>query len=151
MRRLGPIVSYIVEDLEQRCLLTTTGMSPSQAAVLAGVPAQLQGKFVGTQLELSHAPSAGVATPTYALLDIRPTLTADDQLAPFSTTGPTGMTAAKMRHAYGVDNIQFGSVTGDGTGQTIAIIDAYDYPTAATDLAGFDAAFGLPAELYQGE
>ena len=49
-----------------------------------------------------------------------------------------------MRQAYGVNNIMFGSVTGDGTGQTIAIIDAYDDPTATSDLHAFDQYFGLP-------
>ncbi|SEK53061.1 PQQ-binding-like beta-propeller repeat protein [Streptacidiphilus jiangxiensis] len=33
---------------------------------------------------------------------------------------------------------------GDGTGQTVAIVDAYDYPTAGADLNHFAAHFGLP-------
>ncbi|MGW2965150.1 hypothetical protein ACWDGI_42830 [Streptomyces sp. NPDC001220] len=33
---------------------------------------------------------------------------------------------------------------GDGTGQTIAIVDAYHYPTAKQDLNHFSAHFGLP-------
>ncbi|MFE2578694.1 hypothetical protein [Streptomyces sp. NPDC059378] len=33
---------------------------------------------------------------------------------------------------------------GDGTGQTIAIVDAYHYPTAKQDLDHFSAHFGLP-------
>jgi subtilase family serine protease len=32
----------------------------------------------------------------------------------------------------------------DGTGQTIVIVDAFGSPTIATDLAQFDAAFGIP-------
>ncbi len=61
-------------------------------------------------------------------------------------TSPPGnaITPAEMRHAYGIDQIMFGSVAGDGTGQTIAIIDAYNYPTVASDLQQFDATFGLP-------
>ena len=39
---------------------------------------------------------------------------------------PSLLTPAQIRKAYGIDNIQFpgssGSITGDGTGQTIAII-----------------------------
>jgi subtilase family serine protease len=42
-----------------------------------------------------------------------------------------------------LDQISFGSVAGDGRGQTIAIIDAYNDPTINADLHGFDAAFGL--------
>ncbi|WP_069465305.1 PQQ-binding-like beta-propeller repeat protein, partial [Actinacidiphila rubida] len=33
---------------------------------------------------------------------------------------------------------------GDGTGQTVAIVDAYDYPTAEADLNHFAEHFGLP-------
>ncbi|MFC1416676.1 hypothetical protein [Streptacidiphilus cavernicola] len=33
---------------------------------------------------------------------------------------------------------------GDGTGQTVAIVDAFDYPTAEADLNHFAAHFGLP-------
>lgn len=59
---------------------------------------------------------------------------------PFLATSPGGVSPAKVRHAYGFDQI-----TGDGTGQTIAIVDAYGSPTAANDLAVFSTAFGLPA------
>ena len=62
-------------------------------------------------------------------------------------------TPDQIQTAYGIDNIKFGPVTGDGTGQTIALVDAYDDPsflnsTAAgfsgSDLAQFDAQLGIP-------
>ncbi len=49
-------------------------------------------------------------------------------------------TPAQIRKAYGVDQLSY-----DGTGQTIAIIDAYDDSTVASDLAAFSTRFGLPA------
>ena len=66
---------------------------------------------------------------------------------------PTGYTPQQIRAAYGFDRIMFGSIAGDGAGQTIAIVDAYDNPglvdsSAAnfgtSDLAEFDRQFGLP-------
>ena len=61
-----------------------------------------------------------------------------------ASTGP--FTPAQIRHAYGFDQIQFGSsVKGDGTGQTIAIIDAYNDPNITFDLQAFDNNFGLAA------
>ncbi|HEV3416195.1 MAG TPA: S53 family peptidase, partial [Pirellulales bacterium] len=63
----------------------------------------------------------------------------DGSSTPFSTSAPTGLTPTQIRHAYGFDQITFGSVQGDGTGQTIALIDAYDSPTIASDLHNFDA------------
>ena len=60
------------------------------------------------------------------------------------STSPSGITPAQMRHFYAVDSIRFGSTVGDGSGQTIAIVDPYDDPTALHDLQTFDATFHLP-------
>jgi subtilase family serine protease len=48
-------------------------------------------------------------------------------------------TPAQVRHAYGFDK-----VASTGAGQTVAVIDAYDDPNIAGDLAAFDRQFGLP-------
>ena len=72
--------------------------------------------------------------------------------------GPVGYTPAQLIAAYGLGNITFGSIKGDGAGQTIAIVDAYDDPAfvdstingqpnpafSKSDLAMFDSTFGLP-------
>jgi hypothetical protein len=54
-----------------------------------------------------------------------------------------------VRHAYGFDLISFSSngstIAGNGSGQTIAIVDAYDDPNISSDLAAFDQQFGLAA------
>jgi hypothetical protein len=65
----------------------------------------------------------------------------------YGSASPGGYTPAQMRHAYGYDQIFFegGSIVGDGTGQTIAIVNAYHTPNAAADLAAFSTYFGLPA------
>jgi hypothetical protein len=55
-----------------------------------------------------------------------------------------GYTPAQIAAAYGFSSINVNSVAGDGSGQTIAIIDAFDDPTIASDLSTFDAAFNLP-------
>ncbi len=76
-------------------------------------------------------------------------------LLPFGngSSTPVGYTPAQIRQAYGINNILFGSIVGDGTGQTIAIVDAYDNPDfvnsssvtfSNSDLANFDKAFGIP-------
>ena len=66
---------------------------------------------------------------------------------------PIGYTPQQIRPAYGFNQIAFGTIAGDGAGQTIAIVDAYDDPglvnsTAAnfstSDLPQFDRQFGLP-------
>jgi subtilase family serine protease len=55
--------------------------------------------------------------------------------------GIQGYSPAEVRHAYGFDQVS----PGDGAGQTIAIVDAYDDPNIIADLATFDAQFGLNA------
>src|SRR6476469_6583769 len=50
----------------------------------------------------------------------------------------TGYTPEQIKKAYG-----FNSISGDGTGQTIAIVDAFNDPNIASDLKTFDRQFGL--------
>jgi subtilase family serine protease len=53
---------------------------------------------------------------------------------------PTGLTPSQIAQAYG-----FSQVSQTGAGETIAIVDAYNNPNIASDLAAFDAQFQLPA------
>jgi hypothetical protein len=60
--------------------------------------------------------------------------------------GPDGgYTPAQIQVAYGFNNITFGDVVGNGSGETIAIVDAYDDPNIQADLNTFDTKFDLPA------
>jgi subtilase family serine protease len=65
----------------------------------------------------------------------------------FSTTAVSGYTPAQIRHAYGFDQVNFdkGSVAADGSGQTIAIVDAYNDPNLFGDVQVFDSQFSLPS------
>src|SRR5712692_6790550 len=58
---------------------------------------------------------------------------------PFATAAPTGYTPTQVRHAYGFDQL-----APNGSGQVIGIVDAFDDPTAASDLEVFITQFGLP-------
>jgi hypothetical protein len=56
-----------------------------------------------------------------------------------ANAGPgSGLTPAELGSAYGYDPLA------GGTGQTVAIVDAFDDPTIAADLETFDAQYGLP-------
>src|SRR5262249_61507491 len=44
--------------------------------------------------------------------------------------------------------ITFNGVVGDGSGQTIAIVNAFDNPNIANDLHQFDVQFGLPDPTF---
>jgi hypothetical protein len=61
--------------------------------------------------------------------------------------GTVAYTPAQIRTAYGLNNLSL-----DGTGQTIAIVDAYDDPNIYQAVDTFDTEFGLTASgptLYQ--
>jgi hypothetical protein len=93
------------------------------------------------RLMLSVAPS------TMAPFAIRlgPPSASPGASAPDGTASPSAYTPAQFRHAYGFDQVSYSGLLGDGRGQTIAIVDAYDDPNIRGDLAAFDAQFGLPA------
>jgi subtilase family serine protease len=59
---------------------------------------------------------------------------------PAATTSPTGLSPATVKTAY-----SFPTSSTAGAGKTIAIVDAYDDPTAESDLGVFSSQFGLPA------
>ena len=71
-----------------------------------------------------------------------------------SSSPPAGaLTPAQIRHAYGIDQVSFDGISGNGAGQTIAIIDVGDNPGFlnstdpnfdTSDLHNFDEQFGLP-------
>ncbi len=79
-----------------------------------------------------------------------PSVTPLDGYAVSTLAGPTAdsvispYTPSQIRHAYGIDGINFGGVAGNGSGQTIAIIDAYYDPFVLSDLQTFDRQMGLP-------
>ena len=71
----------------------------------------------------------------------------------WSEDTPWGLSPRQMALAYGFNGISFGTTAGNGAGQTIAIVDAYDDPAlvnstapnfSTSDLAQFDRQYGLP-------
>ena len=73
-----------------------------------------------------NRPERGHARPPF---HVKPNIT---------NTYVSGKTPAMIRHAYGFDML-----TNQGSGQTIAIIDAYDHPNIESDLGVFSSKFGL--------
>jgi subtilase family serine protease len=63
---------------------------------------------------------------------------------------PTTFAPTQLVHAYGFDQIRFagGTLPGDGRGQTIALVDAFDDPNIAADLQTFNTRYGLNNPLF---
>jgi hypothetical protein len=66
-----------------------------------------------------------------------------------ATTAP--YSPSQIVSAYGVNDIFFNGVVGNGAGQTIAIIDAFNDPDILSDANAFSAQFGLPQFNGAGE
>ena len=67
--------------------------------------------------------------------------------APSSPAGTVAYSPAQIRSAYGISSLAY-----DGTGETIAIVDAYDDPSIFQGVDAFDSQFGLTTSgptLYQ--
>jgi hypothetical protein len=65
-------------------------------------------------------------------------------LAPAASLAASPYVPAEIRGAYGVNDIFFNGVTGNGAGETIAIVDAFNDPNIAADAATFSTDFSLP-------
>ena len=74
-------------------------------------------------------------TPAAGAVRCHANIRTDDNLNPLVTSGPAGYGPTELKNAYGI--------TADGTA-TIAIVDAFGYANAETDLATYRAQFGLP-------
>ncbi len=130
-------------------------LSPPTSGSYAGVvifqprdntePASLSGNASGTTGTV-YAPAAQLAESGNAQFKaslIVDTLTIGgngvaNDLTLDSPAGTVAYSPAQIRSAYGLT-----SVAQDGTGQTIAIVDAYDDPSIYLALDAFDSQFGL--------
>ncbi len=88
--------------------------------------------------------------PTFRL---DPASNASGSTSPNGTSAPSAnaLTPTQILTAYGYNQVSFaGGIQGTGAGQTIAIIDAYDDPTIAADVATFSSFYNLPQFGSQG-
>jgi hypothetical protein len=86
----------------------------------------------------AHANARAVCpTPPAAHSHCYALVVTDKRGNPRASSAPKGLSPGEIRSAYGFPE-------SGGAGQTIAIVDAYDDPTAESDLNTFSNAFGLP-------
>jgi len=123
------------------------------------VGAALLGALVTTgshaqEPESAHRPTAGVHTPVIhrevcpgpaapGTARCHAHVVVDASGKPLTTgtaVTPAGYSPQNLRSAYGMANVAAFRST-----PVIAIVDAYDYPNAASDLAVYRAQYGLPA------
>jgi kumamolisin len=147
--------------LMKAVVVAVTGLLANAATLGAVVRAQTVAVAVVPSSGLAKPQDAGVVAQThvkfYPPRDIAGVSGAKLQPAPTPLTGPpfTGKgyeTPASLACLYGLTQATAGcnpntatSVPNTLGSKAIAIVDAYDYPTALADLTKFSAQFGLPA------
>lgn len=107
-----------------------TAPSAAKAAPHEAAPRGAATEDPAKPLDIRTLPIGRAAVP----LHVQQTLKAQDGATDAETT--VGYTPQQIRARLGL--------TGDGSGQTVAITVAYDYPTAEADLDHFADHFGLP-------
>ena len=103
-------------------------------AVVAAV-----GAPVGTSAN-SKANAMAVCPAAFAAAHCHALVVTDANGNPNASKSPTGLSPATIKSAY-----NFSASLAAGAGTTIAIVDAYNDPTAASDLGVFSSQYGLPA------
>jgi hypothetical protein len=113
--------------------------APTAAAAKAGTPEAAVKPAVVSIAPVE--PVCGLAEPGYAhCLALRRTdIPATPAVAMSPSTVPAGYGPADLKSAYALPGGTAGS------GMTVAVVDAYDLPTAEADLAVYRAQYGLPA------
>jgi hypothetical protein len=104
------------------------------------------------ELESRALPSASSATPiqpatapanneaVHPMLTVRP-----QQVSPQQSPGISGYTPQQIQQIYGFNQLpQVNGETINGSGETIAIVDAYYDPNITSDANTFSSQFGLP-------
>ncbi|MGA2704923.1 MAG: S53 family peptidase, partial [Isosphaeraceae bacterium] len=124
-----------------------------RALTLSGNVAQgMAGTIYAQKAQLVESGNAQVGSTSNPVSIVVDTLTLScnavaNSLSLNAPTGTVAYTPAQIRAAYGINNLSL-----DGTGQTIAIVAAYDDPSIYLALDAFDSQFGLTPTgptLYQ--
>jgi len=116
------------------------GATPIAAAVRMAAPSPPRGASRAGPASLKghrHARVCGAPSKRRAACDAVVDLDVSGPLTT-STTAPSGYGPADLQAAYSLPS------AASGRGVTVAVVDAYDAPTAGADLAAYRSQYGLP-------
>jgi subtilase family serine protease len=119
-------------------------------ACAAFVSAQVPGRIEIPQSSIARPQDAGIRSHTNVMIFLP-----EGIVYPLNSPGPTSETPASLACVYQlVAQVTGCPISGtttnpSGGSKAIAIVDAYDYPNAASDLATYSAQFGLPTANFQ--
>ena len=103
----------------------------------ASVAAALTAALALAPSALANPTKAACGPPAAKAARCHALVVTDSKGQPQVTSAPRGFGPSDLRSAY--------ALTSTGASQTVAIVDAYDDPNAASDLNTYRATYGLPA------
>ena len=109
-------------------------------AVVVLLSSVVAGVFGAAAASASNGHSHAVCQASHNAASCSALVVTDAHGKPDATVSPTGLSPATIKSVY-----SFPTGNAAGAGKTIAIVDAYNDPTAESDLGVFSQAFGLPA------
>jgi len=110
------------------------------AVALAGTAIALVAVGAGAAANEHAAAAAVCPSAAFGSARCHILVTVDAHGNPDASNSPTGLSPATIKSVYG-----FTTSSTAGAGKTIAIVDAYDDPSAESDLNVFSQQYGLPA------
>jgi subtilase family serine protease len=131
MRRVR--ITTVAAAIGAAALATAFAAGPAQAANASGAAAPTHR---ASERTCAAAPAGYAACLARVVINSNGTPKAKAQLAPDAT--PAGYGPSDIQSAYNLSGAS-------GAGRTVAIVDAYDDPTAEQDLATYRSTYGLPA------
>jgi hypothetical protein len=138
----GPAATVLAATAASRPHHVVFAVDGADAAAVPAVPATAQ--FVGTP----RIAPAGSGLEQACATPVRPgqmacmaLLARNGRHASFDASAPTGYTAQDLWSAYGLTSDE----SKTASGETIAVVDAYNDPNAASDLAVYRSKMNLPA------
>ncbi|WP_063771102.1 S53 family peptidase [Streptacidiphilus neutrinimicus] len=129
MRALGRTVAASAAAATV-ALFGLTAVAPAQAATASGTTSYHR--------QCPEAPTGFASCNALKRTDVKPEL-AHGAATPLATV--SGYGPSQLQSAY---NLASASAS-NGGGETVAVVDAYDYPSAQSDLNAYRSQFGLPA------
>ena len=111
------------------------GLAPIATAQAAPSPTGMQARNAAVCPTPPNAVSARCYAVIHELVD------SSGRVVPNATGGPSGYGPSDLQGAYALTTDSASA----GGGRTVAIVDAYDDPNAASDLATYRHQFGLPS------
>jgi subtilase family serine protease len=117
--------------------IVVSGVALAMAPFLTA-PANAAGATAAKAAPFHHACSSADKGDASCLALVRSDIAKSAKALKADDATPSGLTPADLQDAYKLPSSSAGS------GQTVAIVDAYDAPTAEQDLATYRSQFGLP-------